>query len=379
MKKLILLGATGSIGDSVCSVIRQYPECARLVAFSYHNNFLQARKIAKEFSVNTVCCTKTNISQEEKDYWNSQKVKLVRNLEELLEEDHDAVLSAVVGAVGLKPALATVSSGKDLMLANKEALVVAGHLLTKIANDNGAKILPVDSEHNSLFRLLSNTTDVEELILTASGGPFREKSLAEIKQATKKEVLNHPTWEMGAKITVDSAGMINKALEVMEAHYLFGFPYEKISAVIHPQSYVHAFIRHKDSSYSMHAAEADMRIPIAYCLFYPESPPAILPVKPANEIPTLTFEAIPKEKYPGFYLGVDAGKMGKAMPAVFNAANEVAANAFLQDKISFYQIPIIIEKTMEKTKNQWKAESIEEIIQADTVAREYANAILQEM
>lgn len=338
-RKVIILGITGSVGESALKVLRKFPDEFELVAFSYHKNHHLASQIAQEFSVKKIACT----SGEGKSFW-SNEVTLYDFMEDLFDEEFDCLLNAVVGAVGVNATRKALEMGKKVLLANKESLVMAGELLSNYTKKK--MIIPVDSEHNSLFRLLENTKSYRKLILTASGGPFRQTEKEKIAKAKIKDVLRHPTWEMGAKITVDSATMVNKALEVMEAHFLFQVPYEKISAIIHPQSYVHAALELSDGTYFFHASEPDMVYPIAHALFYPEEPPLIREQKNMSVYPSFEFYPIEKERYPGFFLGIMAAQKGGLFPAIFNAANEEAVSLFLSEKIRFFDIPELIEKTL---------------------------------
>ena len=342
---LLLLGATGSIGASTLQILRKFPERFRLVGFSYHKNEDLAQSIAKEFDCPHFCSSQTGFS------WND-----VTSLE------HDICVQAIVGAAGVEPSIQLAASGKRLLLANKESLVVAGELFNSVCAANQTNVLPVDSEHNSLYRLLQNNEGIKKLILTASGGPLRSFTKEEMAAVTKAQVLNHPTWSMGDKITVDSAGLINKALEIMEAHYLFKVPYDKIEAVIHPQSLVHAAVQAKDGSLRLHVSAPDMKIPIAHGLFYPEEAPESDEELPLDQMQSFTFEAIDKEKFPGFKLGIEAGLAGGAMPMIFNAANEAANQAFRQDLIPFSGIAQFIAKKMAEKSGDQAVQSLEELL-----------------
>lgn len=397
-QKIIVLGLTGSVGESCLRVLESSPEKFSLCGFSYHNNFTLAKKIQEKFKVSYICCSNENIPQEQLAHWKKQKVEFFDNMEHLLDVDFDTVVTAVVGSIGVRPTLKAVAQGKKILLANKETLVMAGDFLMPEAKRKQASIIPVDSEHSSVFRLLfgkqENKTqnilsqennlqhDIEKIILTASGGPFRQATAEEILSATKEQVLAHPTWDMGNKISVDSAGMINKALEIIEAHHLFNVSYENLSAVIHPQSYVHAMLQHTDGSFSFHVSYPDMVHPTAYALFYPNAAPDIYSphlnsTEKLTQMPSLNFTEIDAKKFPAFFLGVQAGKQGGSYPAVYNAANEQAVVSFLQDKISFADIPNVIEETINKSPFTSTPVSVDELFAADSWSRDFSKQFIE--
>ncbi len=369
-QKVIILGITGSVGDSALKVLRKFPEKFELVAFSYHSNHTLAYAVAQEFKVKHICCT----SNSGGDVWDSS-ITLYHDMEDLLDCDYDSVLISVVGAVGVKPTYKAALSGKKIMLANKEALVMAGDVIMPTARRSGSEIIPVDSEHNSVFRLLKACPDYAAIILTASGGPFRSASVAEIRHVSKAQVLKHPTWEMGQKITVDSAGMINKSLEIIEAHHLFSVGYERLSAVIHPQSYIHAIVEHRDGSYFFHVSQPDMIFPVAHALFYPEEPLLTQNTRTVETFPDLQFSQVDREKFPGFFLGIESGKKGGCYPAVFNAANEEAVALFLKEQIPFYCIPEKIEAALSASPFTSTECEFETLFQADAWARSFVRAL----
>lgn len=375
-KKIVILGITGSIGDSTLKIIRSHPNLFTVAGFSYHSNFEKAASIAKEFHVTNAACTDTY--HENIQYWKDNKIRFFDSMEDLLYIEYDILITGIVGSIGIRPTLKAIRDNKTILLANKETLVMAGDLVIKELNKSKSKIIPIDSEHSSIFRIISKKEHpAEKIILTASGGALREYSVEQIKGAQIKDVLNHPTWSMGHKITVDSAGMINKALEVIEAHHLFQIPYDKIEAVIHPQSYIHAMVGWLDGSFDFHVSKPSMLYPIAYGLFYPESAPALTPpVLPAN-FPAFEFHSIHIDKYPGFFLGIEAGKMGSLYSTVFNAANEIAALEFLKNQIDFYQIPIVIEKVLSLITNTGNADKIDDYENMDHWARETASQVVQ--
>ncbi|MDH5716226.1 MAG: 1-deoxy-D-xylulose-5-phosphate reductoisomerase [Spirochaetia bacterium] len=378
--KTIILGITGSIGESALKVLRVNKEEFFLIGFSYHNNFELAKKIQKEFSVKNISCSNENITEDEIKYWRSIKCSFYISMENLLDIDYDMVLISVSGSSGIKAAYKAACKGKKMLLANKESLITAGIPIMAAARDNNTAVIPVDSEHNSVFRLLNGgklKSQIDKIILTASGGPFFNKTFEEIKKASKKDVLNHPTWSMGSKITVDSAAMVNKALEIIEAHYLFNLDYDYLDAVIHPQSYIHAIVQHIDGSFFFHVNKPDMVYPLAHSFFYPQPPKKTIEAEVPQQFPDFTFHTIDKEKFPAFYLGIESGKRKGSYPAVYNAANEEAVYAFLKEQISFCEIPVIIEKIIEKNKFTENENSIDYLLEADLWARKNAGEIIR--
>ncbi len=377
-RKIIILGVTGSIGESSLDIIRKYPHLFQIAGFSYHNNFEKAARIQKEFQVPNIACTGKHIGQEEIHHWKDENIHFFDNMDDLLEIDYDIIITGIVGSIGIRPTLKAIYQNKTILLANKETLVMAGDLVMDALKKSSARILPVDSEHSSVFRLLENRNpDGARIILTASGGALREFTGSQIKKANRSDVLHHPTWSMGEKITVDSAGMVNKALEVIEAHHLFSVPYSRIDAVIHPQSYIHAMVQWMDGSFSLHVSKPSMMYPIAHALFHPEPAPEILPPVMPDHLPAFDFHPIDREKYPGYYLGLEAGKKGSRYSLVFNASNEVAVERFLTGEIVFYQIPSIIEMVLQKVPASDTA-NIEEYENLDLWAREETRRVIAE-
>jgi len=290
----------------------------------------------------------------------------------------DQVVIATVGAVGLIPTLSAIKTGKSVALANKEPLVMAGKIVMEEAKKNQVQILPVDSEHSAIFQALlgHQKEDVHRLILTASGGPFFNLPMARLQEVTVQEALNHPQWEMGKKITIDSATMMNKGLEVIEAHWLFNIPVEKIAVQIHPQSIVHSMVEYTDGSILAQMGIADMRIPISYALSFPQRLPLDLPPLNLSQRGTLTFFPPDLEKFPCLKLAYQSIEMGETMPAVLNAANEVAVNFFLGGSLNFTAIPLLIQRVMEEHEVK-SVHTVEDILKADHWARERAKSILE--
>lgn len=375
MKKISLLGATGSIGLQTIDIIKHHQERFSLVAISVGQNIERALPIIQEFLPKLVCV------QSEQGYHELKKVlpqgvELVYGQEGLIEvatfAETDILVNAVIGSVGLEPTLAAIEQKKTIAIANKETLVTAGHLVMESARKNGVSILPVDSEHSAIFQCLQGEEmeTVEKLILTASGGSFRHKRREELRNVTVEDALKHPNWTMGAKITIDSATMMNKGLEVIEAHWLFGMPYDKIDVVLHHESIIHSMVEFTDSSVIAQLGTPDMRVPIQYALTYPER--LEFPSEERLrlwEIGALHFEKMDEERYPCIRLSYEAGKAGGTMPTVLNAANEVAVAAFLNREISFLDIETYIETALtdhEVITNP----TLEEIIEVDKLTRE---------
>jgi 1-deoxy-D-xylulose-5-phosphate reductoisomerase len=295
----------------------------------------------------------------------------------VIESGADLVLNALVGSAGLGPTVATLGEGIDLALANKESLVVGGELVTALAEATGAQILPVDSEHSALHQLLAGEPPgtVVKLVLTASGGPFRGRTRAELEDVTVAEALNHPTWAMGGKITVDSATLMNKGLEVIEAHHLFGTPYDRIDVVVHPQSIVHSYITLCDGAALAHLGHPDMRVPIAYALHHPDRVDVPVRALDLAEVGALTFEPVDEVAFPALRLAREAAKAGGTAPCVLNAANEIAVHAFLAGRLSFLGIPAVIEETLNRLPGG-RVYAFETLYDADREARATASDLV---
>ena len=387
MKAISILGSTGSIGCNTLKVVEHLQNEFRVVALSAGKNVEKLAGQITQFNPELVAV-------ENEDYA-EDLLRRVSNLKSQISDSkfqipkilvgeqgligvatHDraeTVVSATVGAVGFVPTLRALEAGKRVALANKETLVMAGELMTKAAQTNRAEILPVDSEHNALHQCLRGESkrEVKRLILTASGGPFRTKSKQEIENATREEALNHPTWNMGDKITIDCATLMNKGLEVIEARWLFGFDADKISVVVHPQSVVHSMVELIDGSIIAQMGVTDMRHAIQYALTFPERKKNCLAPLDFAKLAQLNFEEPDLEKFPCLALAYKALKIGGTMPATLNAANEIAVQAFLEDRIRLSDIPKIIEDVMSKHKAQ-TVSSLEVVLEADSSARKKA-------
>lgn len=352
MKKISLLGASGSIGLQTLDVLRAHKDSFELVAFSVGRNINQARKIIEEFNPSLVSVQ----SKEDADILTGEyigKTSIMHGAEGLIETaihpEADLLVNAVLGSVGLEPTLQAIHAGKTIAIANKETLVTAGHLVMEAAHNHNVTILPVDSEHSAIFQALQgeNQKNIERLIITASGGSFRDLSRSELEGVTVKDALNHPNWSMGAKITIDSASMMNKGLEVIEAKWLFDLPYDKIDVLQHRESIIHSMVEFHDSSVMAQLGTPDMRVPIQYALSYPDRFVHKTDRRlRLEEIGKLHFEKMDLERFRCLDFAYQAGRTGGTMPTVLNAANEAAVALFLKEKISFLDIEHVIEQAM---------------------------------
>lgn len=380
MKHIALLGATGSIGQQTLDVIRLHPERFRLVSMSVGRNIEEAKKIIREFSPKLVSVLK----KDDRDALKLEfdHISFVYGEEGLVEAavhpDAEVVVTAVVGSVGLIPTLEAIRLGKTIALANKETLVTAGHIVMEEAIKHGVSILPVDSEHSAIYQCLQGEKEqaIERLILTASGGSFRDKSREELEGVTVAEALNHPNWSMGAKITIDSATMMNKGLEVIEAHWLFDMPYEKIDVVLHKESIIHSMVEFEDTSVIAQLGTPDMRVPIQYALTYPDR--IMLPhTKRLNlwEMGTLHFSKMDFNRFRCLAFAFEAGKQGGTMPTVLNAANEEAVAAFLNGKLTFLQIEDVLQQAME-THTTIQNPCLDTIKEVDSKTRDFVKSLI---
>lgn len=382
MKKIAILGSTGSIGTQALDVVRNLPAELSVEVLAANSNVELFARQVEEFR------PKLAVLADEAAYkkLSAQKfsgTELAGGRQAFIDaagfDGVEIVLTSMSGFAGLEPTLMAIDCGKNIALANKETLVVAGELVTKSARAHGVKILPVDSEHGAFFQCLQgeDSRAIKKLLLTASGGPFRGKNFDELRNVTVKEVLAHPTWNMGKKITVDSATLVNKGLEVIEAKFLYGVDYDQIQVVVHPQSIVHSMIEFCDGSIIAQLAAPDMRLPIQYALTYPRRLPS--PVKPLNfwQMNSLTFEKPDLETFLGLKFAYEAGKIGGTLPCTFNAANEVAVQAFLRGRIKFLNIYDVIDNAMWRrpvTQNP----TLEDLIAEDAEARRISEEFIEE-
>lgn len=365
MKKIAILGITGSIGISTIEVIRQHPNEFEIVLASSNNNYSKLFELAVEFNIPELVITNSALKHNITDIPSNSNLtygedELQRKIE-LVE--CDIVLNAISGSAGLRSSITTISKGIDLALANKESLIMAGDKIMKMLENSNTNLIPVDSEHSAILQTIGTSTpdEIQSIIITASGGPFRELPLNEFKNITLEDTLKHPTWNMGAKITIDSATMMNKGLEVIEAHWLFHKSYDDIKAVIHPQSIIHSFVEFVDGSIVAQLSFPTMQIPILYALTHPKHIKSTIPKTNILDLPNLNFEDLSIERYPLYDIAINAGIQGGILPTVLNASNEAAIDLFLDRKICFTYISKIVEKQISKFHN-FQDPSIEEII-----------------
>jgi 1-deoxy-D-xylulose-5-phosphate reductoisomerase len=382
MKRLSILGSTGSIGVKTLQIVSQFPEQFEVVSLSAGLNTQLLKDQILQFRPKVVSVLNRELSGALRKELPNVRVEIVHGVEGLIRvaahPEVDQVVSAMVGAVGLIPTLSAIKTGKMIALANKEPLVMAGKIVMEEAKQNRARILPVDSEHSAIFQALlgHQREDVHRLVLTASGGPFLNLPLARLQDVTVKEALNHPHWEMGKKVTIDSASLMNKGLEVIEAHWLFNVPIEKISVLIHPQSVVHSMVEYVDGSIVAQMGIPDMRIPISYALSFPQRLPLNLPRLDLSKNEALSFFQPDPERFPCLKLAYQSIEIGETMPAILNAANEVSVNAFLEGSLKFTEIPILLQRVMQEHEVK-SVHTIEDILRADHWARERSKAILE--
>ena len=378
MKNVVVLGSTGSIGRNALSVLSDFADRFSVFGLSANTNVSLLREQVKRFKPKKVAIT----DEESFHHFKEEKdVEILFGLEGLKKlcsaPEADLVINALVGSVGLLPSFEAIGSGKDLAIANKETLVMAGGLLIQRAKEKDAKILPIDSEHSAILQCLltGKKNEVKRLILTASGGPFLKKKKEDLRNVTVEEALSHPNWEMGKKITADSATLMNKGLEVIEAHWLFDMPVEKIKVLVHPQSIVHSMVEFVDGSLIAQMSIPDMRIPIQYALFYPERLPTNSKRLNLAATKSLTFEEPDREKFPCLGICYQALQMGGTAPAVLNAANEEAVKAFLEGKLPFVEIHEVVKQTLSQHKVAEKP-ALDDILNADKWSKEEANRII---
>jgi len=379
MKKIniALFGASGSIGQSTLEVLRFHRDRFNLIAVSVHRNIKKLEEIIQEFKPYYVVIT-SEVSYSKSD------VKILRGIDGLKEvaslPEVDTVLVATAGTVGVFPTINALRSGKRVALANKETLVSFGEIVKKIESESRGEIIPVDSEHSAIFQLFTrfNREEIHDIILTASGGAFRDLSREEMERVTMEDALKHPTWSMGKKITVDSATLMNKGLEVIEAYWLFGMEPEHIKVVIHPQSIIHGMLALKDGAIVAHLSIPDMKIPIQYALTYPERIESPVKTLDLTEINKLEFYEPDYKRFPLLKLAYEVLKEGGTMPAVMNASNEIAVHAFLDGRIGFLDIERVVFETIEKHIKVHNP-SLPELLEADKWAREYAVTLISEI
>ncbi len=374
MKKLSILGSTGSIGTQTLEIARNNDDID-VVALSAGSNIGLLEKQAREFKPELICVYDEEKAKELRVNIADLNIKVVSGMEGLIEaaviDRADIVLTAVVGMIGIRPTIAAIKAHKDIALANKETLVTAGHIIMKLAKECGVKILPVDSEHSAIFQSLQGNqhSRVSKIILTASGGPFRNSTLEELQNVTVEAALKHPNWSMGKKITIDSSTMVNKGLEVMEARWLFDVDYDKIDVVVQPQSLIHSMVEYVDGGIMAQLGTPDMKLPIQYALYYPDRRYLGGERVDFAKIGSITFFRPDTEKFKGFALAYEAGRIAGTMPTIYNAANECAVGLFLDRKIKYLEIAELIEKAMHAHKVTDNP-SLEQILEAEKEAHE---------
>ena len=376
MKKIGILGSTGSIGTQTLEIARAYAQDLQVTVLAAGTNVKLMEAQMREFQPEAVVMWSEEAAADLRVKTADLNIPILSGMEGLLEvsvwENMDVLVTALVGMIGIRPTIAAIKAGKDIALANKETLVTAGHIIMPLAKEHGVSILPVDSEHSAIFQSMQGEKreQVSKILLTASGGPFRGRKLDELKNMQVEDALKHPNWSMGRKITIDSATLVNKGLEVIEAKWLFDVSLEQIQVVVHPQSIIHSMVEYADGGIMAQLGAPDMKLPIQYALFYPDRRP--LEGKRVNfyELGQMTFEAPDMETFRGLKLAYEAARIGGSMPTVFNAANEKAVALFLDKRISFLQIPELIEDSMQVHKVVMSP-TVEEILEAEQ--QTYAN------
>lgn len=380
MKNIAILGSTGSIGTQTLSIVDEKNDL-NVVALSCGKNISLLEQQAKKYKPQIVCVTEEADAKILKEHLKDYDIEVVSGMDGLIEvatvKSADIVVTAIVGMIGIRPTIAAIEAGKDIALANKETLVCAGHIIMPLAKEKNVKILPVDSEHSAIFQSLqgSNGAAIEKILLTASGGPFRGKTYEELENVTVEDALKHPNWSMGKKITIDSATMINKGLEVMEAKWLFDVPISRIQVTVHPQSILHSAVEFEDGAIIGQMGTPDMRLPILYALYYPDRQPLSGDKLDLFDIGTLEFLKPDFETFFGLQLAFEAMNAGGNMPTVFNAANEKAVSLFLNKKISFLQIPEIIGSAMAEL-DYIKSPNLNDILATEKATYDFISTIL---
>lgn len=381
MKKLTVLGSTGSIGVNTLEIVKSFPEDFEIVALSAGNNIALLQKQIEIFNPHIVSVLSERDAEKLALKMQGRKIEICYGVEGMIRcataSESEMVVAAVVGAAGLVPTLAAIKTGKDIALANKETLVMAGHLIMQEVERRNVRLIPVDSEHSAIFQSLvgHRHSDVRQLILTASGGPFRNYGLSQFDGITPDDALAHPNWDMGKKISIDSATMMNKGLEIIEARWLFDFPAEKITVHVHPESIVHSLVEYQDGAVMAQLGIPDMKTPIAYALSWPRRMPLSQPPLDLCQLGRLTFSLPDHQRFPCLKLAYDALAVGGTMPAVLNAANEIAVEAFLNYKLSFMGIPRLIERVMSYHQST-EVQTIDQVLQADLWSRKNAQELI---
>ena len=382
MKKIAILGSTGSIGTQTLEIVRDNRSDLEVVALAAGSNVELMEKQVREFRPKLVSLQSEEACRDLADRLKDMQVTIVPGMEGLIQiaemEESDVLVTAIVGMIGIRPTIAAIKKGKDIALANKETLVTAGHIIMPLAAQMGVSILPVDSEHSAIFQSMQGEKkeQVSKLLITASGGPFRGRTREQLADIRVEDALKHPNWSMGHKITIDSATLVNKGLEVMEAKWLFDVELDQIQVVVHPQSIIHSMVEYVDGGIIAQLGTPDMKLPIQYALFYPDRRPMKGKRVDFYELGSITFERPDMETFTGLKLALRAARTGGSLPTVFNAANEKAVSLFLNRKIKFLEIPELIEMCMDEHK-VIDNPNVEEILAAeaesyDRIARRFA-------
>lgn len=380
MKKIAILGSTGSIGTQTLEIVRENKDLA-VAALAAGRNVKKLEEQVREFAPRLAVMYDEAACRDLKERVKDLPVQVLCGMEGLLEaavmEEMDVLVTAIVGMIGIRPTIAAIRAKKTIALANKETLVTAGHIIMPLAREMGVPILPVDSEHSAIFQSMNGEKreQVEKILLTASGGPFRGKKREELAGMRVEDALKHPNWSMGRKITIDSATLVNKGLEVMEAKWLFGVPKEQIQVVVHPESIIHSMVEYVDGGILAQLGMPDMKLPIQYALFYPDRRPLAAKRVDFYQLGRLTFEAPDMETFTGLALAYRAMEEGGSMPTVYNAANEKAVSLFLERRIGFLQIPEVIERCMQHHKKQ-EEPSVEQILAAEAETYAYIKQVI---
>jgi len=380
MKNISILGSTGSIGRNALNVISKFPDKFKITGLTAGKNISLLIDQINTFHPDVVAVSDEETYEALKAMMSDRhhSTKVLHGVEGICSvasmPDADIVISAIVGAAGLLPTISAIRAGKTIALANKETLVMAGDIVMSEVKKSGVSLLPVDSEHSAIFQCINGCkmSSIRKLILTASGGPFFGRTIAELGDVRPEDALRHPNWSMGRKISIDSATLMNKGLEVIEAHHLFGMPADRIDVLVHPQSIIHSIVEFNDGSYTAQLSSPDMKGPIAYALSFPERLAGVMKPLEWEKLSGLTFHKPDNKTFPSLSLAYSAIKAGGTMPAVLNASNEIAVNAFLDEVIGFRDIPVIIKKVMDSHRLQ-PADTIEVVLKADRWAREETN------
>jgi len=381
LKRISILGSTGSIGQSTLSVVEKFPDRFKVVALAAGNNVELLEQQVRRFRPSLVSVLSGKSAEALNTRCGDLGVRILSGIEGMIQvaaaEEADVTVSAIVGTAGLVPTMAAIRAGKDIALANKEVLVTAGELVMAECRERGTRILPVDSEHSAIFQCLlaGENRDIRKLVLTASGGPFRAFTKRDLVSVTLEQALKHPNWSMGRKITIDSATLMNKGLEVIEARWLFGVASEKIEVLVHPQSIIHSMVEYRDGAVVAQLGMPDMKGPIAYALSYPERLPDVSPALDLARVGTLTFEEPDPDRFPCLAYAYTALEAGGSMPAVLSAANEVAVNCFLEGKIGYGDIARVIKTAMDGHSPS-AVKNVDDALRADLWARREAERII---